>query len=136
MTIVEVKLNKFDDLERAITIKAIENNQIPPAEINVSICDGVKIFWNIDLLRKDSQKKEKKLFDVNSLFNVEDKVDEEWAMRKISSEPIIITKGADDKFEVLDGKHRLYKAKMCGQKEIEAYFFTEQELEKYILFIK
>ena len=57
-------------------------------------------------------------------------------MRKISSEPIIITKRADDKFEVIDGKHRLYKAKMCGQMEIEAYFFTEQELEKYILFIK
>ena len=126
----------MDDRERVMAIVDIENNQIPPVEINCSDFNGVKIFWNIDLLRCDAQIKEKMVFDVDSLFNEEDDVDKEWAMRKISNEPIIIAKRDDGKFEILDGKHRLFRAKMCGQKQIEAYFFTEKELEKYILFIK
>lgn len=126
----------MDDRERVMAIVDIENNQIPPVEINCSDFNGVRIFWNIDLLRCDAQRKEKMVFDVNCLFNEEDDVDREWAMRKISNEPIIIAKRDDGKFEILDGKHRLFKAKMCGQKQIEAYFFTESELEKYILFIK
>lgn len=109
-----------------------EKFRILGEEINVLEYKGTKITWDIDPLKLDAKKRDIILFQVEDIFSEEDKVNEEWALTHWSSEPIIVTK-LNKKYVVLDGKHRLYRAKINGQKEIEAYFFEEDELEKYII---
>lgn len=91
--------------------------RLPPEEINCTERDGKKILYNVDRLRIDANKKEKQVYNVDLIFNKEDSVNREYALEKISNEPIIVTKSDDDKYVILDGKHRLYKAKMNGQKK-------------------
>lgn len=107
--------------------------RIPGMEINVLEYGEKKIMWDVDPLKFDAKKKEKMTISVDEIFSDENTVDKEWALTHLSNEPIILTKLSDGKYVVLDGKHRLYRAKVCGQKEIEAYFFEESELEKYEL---
>lgn len=109
-----------------------EKFRIPGEEINILEYEGTKITWDVDSLKLDAKKKEKILFQVEEIFSSEDKVNEEWALTHWSSEPIIVAQ-FNKKYVVLDGKHRLYRAKINGQKEIEVYFFEENELEKYII---
>lgn len=61
------------------------------------------------------------------IINEDDYVNKEYAVLNIFDEPIIITKMKDDKYVILDGKHRLYKAKVSGQKKIEAYFLKKMK---------
>lgn len=109
------------------------NIWVPPMEINCSENNGVKVLWNVDLLRKDTRRTQKKLFSVQMLFNPDNIVDATYAMTKSMDEPIIIMKTEEDSYEILDGKHRLYKAKMTGQKEIWAYVISMEDRNKYIL---
>lgn len=113
-------------------MKKSKKNIFPPTEINCIENKGKKILFNVDLLRINSIKKEKQFYDINDLFDINDTVDEDYALTKSLSEPVIITK-IDDKYEVLDGKHRVYRAKNEGIVKIEAYFYEIQELDEYIL---
>ena len=104
----------------------------PTIEITSLHYYGKTVLCNVDWLREDTIFRTAKIFNVNDIFNEDDVVDKEKAMANISSEPIIITK-LENGYGILDGKHRLYRAKNMGQKEIQAYFYELKELEKYIL---
>ena len=83
-------------------------------EINCTEYDGKEITYDIDSLIKATTSKTKQIYDVDILFNKDDNVIKEFALATISDKPII-TKVNDDKYEILDEKHRLCKAKICGQ---------------------
>ena len=85
------------------------------------------------LIEATATKKSRK-YPVADLWRDDYGIDKDYAMRHISDVPIIITWYSDEeKYDVLDGKHRLYRAKMNGQKEIEAYFFDEVELKDFMM---
>ncbi len=113
-------------------IQPCNDKKIPPIEITSLHYYGKTVLYNVDLLREDTIFKIPQMFNVNDIFNEDDVVDKERAMANISTEPIIITK-LENEYGVLDGKHRLYRAKNMGQKEIQAFFYELKELEKYIL---
>lgn len=59
--------------------------------------------------------------------------DPEYAMSTDLSKPLILIQLCDGKERLIDGNHRLYKAKKEGIKYITCYYLTVSQQQKYIV---
>lgn len=107
--------------------------KIPGIQINISENNGIKVVWDIDSIISEIKGAKTKEFSVDKLYNEKDKIDTSYAMQTDLRFPIIVARLNDEKYEIVDGKHRLYKAMMTGRKEIEAYCIESDNLSKYIM---
>ena len=106
-----------------------------------SYSDGKKT-WNVGTIYDYVKHKEPGNLDIDKLFeeafsgDLSEKFDEEFESKefidranKSSLEyPIMVLKTSDGFLDVIDGNHRLWKAKQRGHRLISAYIITEDEL--------
>lgn len=107
--------------------------KIPGNQINISENNRIKVVWDIDYIISEMKGAKTKVLSVDKLYNEEDQVDKSYAMQTDLSSPIIVAKLNEKEYEIVDGKHRLYKAKMIGRKEINGYSIEPDNLSKYIM---
>ena len=49
------------------------------------------------------------------------------------AQPLILVQLCPGKDKLIDGNHRLYKAKLLGVKTLSAYYLTPEQHQKYII---
>lgn len=109
------------------------NEKIPGNQINISENNGIKVVWDIDSIVSEMAGTKTKVLSVDKLYNEKDQVNSSYAMQTDLRFPIIVAKLHGEEYEIVDGKHRLYKAKMIGKKEIDSYCIEPKDLFKYIM---
>lgn len=109
------------------------NEKIPGNQINISENNGIKVVWDIDSIISEMAGTKTKVLSVDKLYNEKDQVNASYAMQTDLRFPIIVEKLHGEEYEIVDGKHRLYKAKMIGKKEIDSYCIEPKDLFKYIM---
>ena len=57
----------------------------------------------------------------------------EYAMTADLSQPLVLVQLCAGKDKLIDGNHRLYKAKLLGVKTLPAYYLTPEQHQKYII---
>lgn len=57
----------------------------------------------------------------------------EYAMTADLSQPLVLVQLCAGKDKVIDGNHRLYKAKQLDVKTLSAYYLTPEQHQKYII---
>ena len=57
----------------------------------------------------------------------------EYAMTTDLSQPLVLVQLCAGKDKLIDGNHRLYKAKLLGVKTLSAYYLTPEQHQKYII---
>lgn len=92
------------------------------------------IAWDIEKMKKDITQyplKEYNTFELceKNLFHG----DEKYAMSTDISIPLIIVELTAGKEKLIDGNHRLFKAKKLNVKTITAYYLSETQHKKYIV---
>lgn len=107
--------------------------KIPGNQINISENNGIKVVWDIDSIISEMKGAKTKVVSVNKLYNKKDRVNKSYAMQTDLTFPIVVAKFNDKEYEIIDGKHRLYKAMVTGRKEIEAYCIELDDFSKYIM---
>jgi hypothetical protein len=103
------------------------------SEISCSTRNGMKIIWDVERALKVSQKYGVKNIKVDEYFDASDGVNQEFAMNTERNEPIIVANIGNGKHTVIDGKHRIFKAKKLGHNEILAYIVPEKEIKNCIV---
>lgn len=107
--------------------------KIPGNQINISENNGIKLVWDIDFIISEIKGSRTKALSVDKLYNEKNQVNKSYAMQTDLQFPIIVAKLSNEEFEIVDGKHRLYKAKMTGLKEIDSYCIEPNDLFKYLM---
>ena len=107
--------------------------KIPGNQISISENNGIKVIWDIDFIISEMNGAKTKVLSVDKLYKEENRVNKSYAMQADLRVPIIVAKLNDEKYETIDGNHRLYKAMMTKRKEIEAYCIESDDLPKYIM---
>lgn len=59
--------------------------------------------------------------------------DKEYAMTTDLTQPLVLVQLCAGKDKLIDGNHRLYKAKLLGVKTLSAYYLTPEQHQKYII---
>lgn len=107
--------------------------KIPGNQINISENNGITVVWDIDFIICEMKETKTQVLSVDKLYDERNQVDESYALQTDLMTPVIVAEICEGKYEVLDGKHRIYKAKMTGREEIEAHCIARNDLHKYIL---
>lgn len=105
----------------------------PGNQINISENNGVKVVWDIDSIIYEMKGTNTQILPVDKLYDEKNQIDERYALQTDLTIPVIVAEICKEKYEILDGKHRVYKAKMTGKEEIEAYCIKRDDFHKYIL---
>lgn len=92
------------------------------------------IMWDINRILKDKAKFPIREFDVEALvaknyFHG----NAEYAMNTDLNEPLIVVNLISDIDKLIDGNHRLFKAKKLGHQKITAYYLSIEEHCRYIV---
>ena len=103
----------------------------------ISIANGYDVItWNITEILKDIGEKDLPVYD----YSVEDLCacndftgDAEYAMSNVNDEPCVIAKLNEYTEILIDGNHRLYKAKQSGMSKISCYVLPVEFHKKFIV---
>ncbi len=57
----------------------------------------------------------------------------EYAMTTDLSQPLVLVQLCPGKDKLIDGNHRLYKAKQLGIRTLSAYYLTPEQHQKYVI---
>lgn len=91
------------------------------------------IMWNIGDMLLDISSFQKKKFSVDKLSeNNPFHGNEDYALQTDLSLPCVVVNLSNKFDKLIDGNHRLFKAKKEGLKEIECYYLQEEEHIKFI----
>jgi hypothetical protein len=98
--------------------------------------DGCEIIWDINALLKDLQNKSypvcnRRILDFDEINN--SCGDIEYAMSTDLENPCIVVELTETIKKLIDGNHRLYKAKALGIESISCYFLPLEYHKKFIL---
>jgi hypothetical protein len=100
--------------------------------------DGDKIFWNITKMRDYVKNKNIpiKSFKINELYEYnQSPINQKYAMETDYKIPGILVELIKGKlfYKLIDGNHRLYKAKIFGEEIINCYYFIFEEQIKFVI---
>lgn len=100
--------------------------------------DGEKIFWNISKMRSYIKKHNipKKIFLISDLYKFnKSPINEEHAIKTDYNIPGLIVELIEGKlfYKLIDGNHRLYKAKISGETTFSCYYFSFDEQIKFVV---
>lgn len=95
--------------------------------------DSGTILWNISEMLKYTSQYTKQLMKVDDLVRRNIFSGQiEHAMETDINNPIVIINLFEGKDKVIDGNHRLFKAKRLGIEYIEAYYLKQNQHTQYI----
>lgn len=97
-----------------------------------TVIDGEEMFIHVKTLQLCSKRKNVEMIDVKKIGKVsfEDESQIQDTMSGDSGTPVFLMKIENEQYEILDGNHRVYKARSLNEKFIKAYVFEKDEIKK------